>query len=982
MQVTANHDGKLPPRTVKHGGVYTMNAKRTIKKILALGAGVAMVGATIMGAMAYDLATYPAPFITNGVFSGKIVIGANAQAADTIGAVAIGTGLQAEAVSNVPVNIPGATGQVSLSGDTFRLASGSNRLELRRAIGDLVDTVTGSDLQGLTSGHLSTSAGDTDYNQYIHLKDITSGTDSLQQMGVNYVTNDAEVMGDYLVVDVGKPFMEWEINFPSGFESSTYDANSGATTAWASGSASELKDLEDETFNIMGQDFTVVQASVTSAKGLHMLLMGGSAPLNLKEGETQTVTINGVDHEVSLMFVSNPSGSNSQVQAKFMVDNEETRALNSGDTETLAGGLQIGVRDILVNSQGGVASIFLGAHKIVLDSPALDGSFGGTIKIDQETASDGEVAVQGQFTDSTDATFRINDIKYQLTMDATSSSTAYVPQGNGIRALMYRPAELISDAFNIKYEGLENATTNAFTVLPEGSDRYRVTFTNIQGQTYTFPYVSNQNGVWRFGDQNYAFVFVTPAASTDYNVGRNDYFVVSNGGVSPDTSVTNVLRYQSYDRSSNTVSFNDLSTGAQNQVVLTATGSTTNASAQWPASGNLYVGGHTYTVFANDINSATLAGATPLLAVDLQGQGFTADKGMRVDLTLWGGVIVDLGAAMDVGGNASNTVTWLNDGYLENISTTNTADTVNMSMSVLAKNFADQGTSPVATTIEGQSVTLGEGLSWQVLQSGSASNPQVDLSTSKNSYFGPHENSASLYSEFVLDQKDPSSNSDHKVGMTDWGIRVDDYKPSDTTTPGSLTLQVPQSEEFAQVFMTMGSSTSSNTTGGATAQQVNPIAVGYAVLDKDAPALGSENMIVVGGPCVNTVAAALMGNPADCTTGFTAGTAMIQSYEQNGKVAILVAGYDSQDSLGAAYALANHKDYPTLKGTGVQVVVPSLNAITVQAVTPPAMRRRPRRRPRRTPPRKRLCQSKRQKTFFSIFSSSSFSSAILRSRKV
>ena len=31
-------------------------------------------------------------------------------------------------------------------------------------------------------------------------------------------------------------------------------------------------------------------------------------------------------------------------------------------------------------------------------------------------------------------------------------------------------------------------------------------------------------------------------------------------------------------------------------------------------------------------------------------------------------------------------------------------------------------------------------------------------------------------------------------------------------------------------------------TGGATAQQVNPIAVGYAVLDKDAPALGSDNL--------------------------------------------------------------------------------------------------------------------------------------------
>ena len=38
-------------------------------------------------------------------------------------------------------------------------------------------------------------------------------------MGVNYVTNDNEVMSDYLVVDVSHPFMEQEVQFPSGFES-------------------------------------------------------------------------------------------------------------------------------------------------------------------------------------------------------------------------------------------------------------------------------------------------------------------------------------------------------------------------------------------------------------------------------------------------------------------------------------------------------------------------------------------------------------------------------------------------------------------------------------------------------------------------------------------------------------------------------------------------------------------------------------------
>ena len=53
-----------------------MDIRKTVKKIAALVAGTTMVGATIMGAMALDLSDYPAPFVSDGVFDGKIVVGA------------------------------------------------------------------------------------------------------------------------------------------------------------------------------------------------------------------------------------------------------------------------------------------------------------------------------------------------------------------------------------------------------------------------------------------------------------------------------------------------------------------------------------------------------------------------------------------------------------------------------------------------------------------------------------------------------------------------------------------------------------------------------------------------------------------------------------------------------------------------------------------------------------------------------------------
>ena len=43
-----------------------MEVKKAIKKIIALGVGTSMMGATLLGGMAADLSEYPAPFIKDG----------------------------------------------------------------------------------------------------------------------------------------------------------------------------------------------------------------------------------------------------------------------------------------------------------------------------------------------------------------------------------------------------------------------------------------------------------------------------------------------------------------------------------------------------------------------------------------------------------------------------------------------------------------------------------------------------------------------------------------------------------------------------------------------------------------------------------------------------------------------------------------------------------------------------------------------------
>ena len=84
-----------------------MNVKKAIKRIAALAAGTTMVTATIMGAMAYDLSDYPAPFVEDGMFGGKLVIGQTAKVTDVIGAIDIAASLQAAAktVAHTPYEI-------------------------------------------------------------------------------------------------------------------------------------------------------------------------------------------------------------------------------------------------------------------------------------------------------------------------------------------------------------------------------------------------------------------------------------------------------------------------------------------------------------------------------------------------------------------------------------------------------------------------------------------------------------------------------------------------------------------------------------------------------------------------------------------------------------------------------------------------------------------------------------------------------------
>jgi hypothetical protein len=824
--------------------------RKTVKKIAALVAGTTMVGATIMGAMALDLSNYPAPFVTNGVFNGKIVVGEKAATSDVVGAIDVAASLQAAATSTTEVNIPGTAGTATVVGDAAEFKTGSDILSIGETLGNVKTTFTASDLEALKTGMLDTGQGSTPVKQYLRFGDVTAYVD--------FTENDDDETGDFLYFADGNTdyLFEYHLEFTEGADSEV-DATDD-----------NLPDLEGEVITILGAPFTIVDSLVdTTDNEITLTMLGGEVADTLRDGETKTYTIDGKDYEVTAVFISSDDQS-----AKLSVNGVLSDEMGEGDTDVLESDVTLGVQDILTNQREGIVEFYLGANKLrLVDTEYTDTTYeeDASVKVGTENVDNADLIIKA--TEGTDE-LTLNYIKYRV----IPPTEIWVPAGKGLKEfLVDEEADnvMLVDTWDITYAGLMKTGISPIEIEAPSDDVYELTFTNINGDEYTVPLVSTE-GDWKWGDEDDHFIFTEAITETNVSnitdahgfIPEDSYFLLSDDDDFDENTVVNVLRYDSIRTSTNKVVFRDLAGDTMEVTYDEDTGE-----------GELIVGGasHYFWLDANDE-----------LAMDLDASG-EANTALAlasdvVDIIFWGGGKIDLGIQNFTDG-AMNDFTAGADVFL-NISTD-------------IDNFDEQ---PVA------------GESWKLVTlEENTDADEVTLSTTDL---------------FEMEEDD-----DYEVGMDSYGVYYKLYNPS--SGPEELMVEYPLAQRGAQVFVTAGTievhEGTSSASGAITTTVLNPIAVGAAILDTEAPALGSKNMIVVGGPCVNTVAAALMGNPAVCTEGFAAGKAVIKLFAD--KNALLVAGYNAQDTQGACYVLADYEDY-NLKGDEVEVVVADLNTITVNPV--------------------------------------------------
>ena len=330
---------------------------RAIKKIVALATGATMIGATVMGAMAADLAEYPAPFVSGCDFDGAIVVGDSAAAEDVIGAVDISSTL---AVSGTSTSTSSAT-TISTSGEVVKIETGTNKLNL----GDNLTSVT---TVAYDKDDLPTILADGEYKaddgseySYEQKIEFEGGDDNGFIQYTHFADSDYKdkepALGIYVKND--RNFTIYTLDFTKDVVSDL----SGAT----------ITDMVDTEITIMGKTYDITKAKNTSNSKITLTLMGGAIRDTLEQGQQKTYTLNDKEYDVEVVYIG---GTTSEVKMK--INGELTKSLKETQTDKLDDGTIIGIRDIMEEEAGEVTAdqveFYIGAEKLVLEDSDMSNS--------------------------------------------------------------------------------------------------------------------------------------------------------------------------------------------------------------------------------------------------------------------------------------------------------------------------------------------------------------------------------------------------------------------------------------------------------------------------------------------------------------------------------------------------------------------------------------------------------------------------------
>lgn len=545
--------------------------------------------------------------------------------------------------------------------------------------------------------------------------------------------------------------------------------------------------------------------------------------------------------------------------AKFTIKGESTRDLLEGETDKLSDGTTIGVTEILYQDYaGGVhqAEFFLGAQKLEIK----DTNIGDSASSDELKVDDETIDGSNVWVEATDdnGTFKIDKIVVNMTAD----DDYFIPAGGKLseNAELDEPDFLFTRGWDIEYRGLTSELIEVINIKSSGSDDYDLVFIDGKGNEAKFPIAHSPGGsILRFGDNDDDLI-----VQENKTITKNDYFIVSDYNDKDGERSSFAFRYKGGDRitaNDPQIKFEDLGSGDVIKRRISDSGRRVVAGITGigvTEIAQLKIGGGTFRIY-NASAADNTAGNFDIM-VDMDADGTITDKKV-IELNTKYGASIGIGNASSAGD------------ILINITTPNSDDIDDLVPNVLGFNIT-------------------------------ASSGEVRL--------GP-------LTDQIHSFRTPDDDDKNSYAYTTYGAYVRRSTP--TNDPQEVYIEYPQNQRVPLVYITASGVTFSETTAATTdAVIVQRIDVGATKLASEVTNIKAVNSILVGGPCANAAAATILDNPSDCTAGFEPGVGRIELYENNGNVAMLVAGFSALDTRNAAQVIANYQDYTDqLKGTAVEI---------------------------------------------------------------
>ncbi len=820
------------------------------RKVSAIAASALMVGMT-MGVAAAS--SYPAPFVTGSGADVAIVYGTGS-GVSSLDLVQAGN-LQGNLQSYMGTSSGSSSTTVS-GGDSKILSTSTRKLYYGDHIAAPIPTLTYTELGSvLASGSVTDLAG----TAYGYTQTVVVGPAT-----INYGTSGGDINDPILYIDsttTAGNLYNYTLSFTKNIN------------------VSDATNVQGQKVKIQGVDY-VIGASSTNTT---LYLYGSGNTVTVNGGESATVDVAGTVHTVELITTSSTTGT-------IKVDGV-SKTVTEGSNYAFAGGINIYVKDVIHPAYAGdlrQIELIVGASSLKLVS-------GQTVKKGaDETGIQGTNAVVTGAGVGIISGFNIEIAAAKSQLDSIALGEFFTdPVFGGLKVSLANVVPTLDSAARGKIiadAGSSNtqAAYVTFTSARAGSageQKLQYVYDNNTASTAVQPLLAHST---QPSSNGRGIIHVLEGE----NAVLNDWIIVNQG----DSGT--ILQVDSLDNKGDgltgTVTLSDVITGESQTLTLT------NGTTGFTAVVNAW-GGTGYTISTSNANAAA-AWTTVNITWSTAG---TRTLFPRIKLA--------------------------NGGWLALLKSTTL---VNGSTVILPDGVTTLTTTGVSLANETTPIVYNSGIAWNVSNS-SAGNvivrgivyPTCNFNATLGPallYMEPKKWDDSTYGDFVcipltttgttqMAMGDPALNGSNSGWITLGSdtykkTAVDEYglyatKEDRTNQNGLATIYYPSSQMyFDVVFSAVGASIT-----GGTAPVPGGQLGDVLVKDSEVSSVSSKNLLVVGGSCINSVAASLLG--AGCTSDFTAKTGvgsgqfLIQSLASpysSSKVALVVAGYEAADTVNAA----------------------------------------------------------------------------------